>query len=433
MNFVILPTQLFNKKFLDKEYNYFLWEHPHYFKTYNYNKKKIILHKASLLYYLDYLKGNNFKVKYIPINKKLDLKEYKIYDPVDKIKLPGKYDIIETPNFLLSKEIYKKYIDKYVKKSGRYFFNSFYMFGKKELNLIPNIKSKDKFNRKKLNKNIKIPPLPSNKNDLKYIQKAITFTNKNFKNNYGNTDNFLFPVTHKTANNWLDNFIDKKFKLFGDYQDAITTENDFLFHSVLSSSINIGLINPSEIVEKILKIKNKVPINSFEGYIRQLFWREYMRITYNNLKFNKNYFNNNKKLDKSWYSGETGILPIDDCIKKAFETGYLHHIERLMIIGNYMNIIGIKPIDGYKWFMEFSCDSYDWVMATNVYEMVFFCSGGQVTRKPYVSSSNYVLKMSDYKKGEWSNIWDENYQKFMKKNKTKLWKYRYHFPGLKKI
>jgi deoxyribodipyrimidine photolyase-related protein len=136
-------------------------------------------------------------------------------------------------------------------------------------------------------------------------------------------------------------------------------------------------------------------------------------------------------LTKKWYDGTTGIDPVDDCIVKAFDTGYLHHIERLMIMGNFMNLSGISPKQGYKWFMEFSCDSYDWVMTQNVLDMVFFVTGGKTMRRPYVSSSNYVLKMSDYRKGEWADIWDEKYQKFIKKHRNKLMKYRYYFRGLK--
>jgi len=275
-----------------------------------------------------------------------------------------------------------------------------------------------------------IPGVPSNLSDKKYINEASKYVNINFKNNYGTTDDFMFPISHKTANNWLKNFIDKKFKSFGDYQDYINQENDFMFHSLLSTSINIGLINPTEIIDKIKKIKG-IPMNSYEGYIRQLFWREYQRYCYKYFNFdNKNYFGNSKKLNKKWYKGETGIEPIDDCIIKAFKSGYLYHIERLMIMGNFMNLNQISPKEGFKWFMEFSCDSYEWVMKQNVLDMVFFCSGGKTMRRPYVSSSNYILKNSNYSKGEWYDEWDNLYQSFIKRNKTKLQKYRYYFKGI---
>ena len=122
-----------------------------------------------------------------------------------------------------------------------------------------------------------------------------------------------------------------------------------------------------------------------------------------------------------------GILPVDNCIINGFNTGYLHHIERLMIIGNFMNLSGIHPNEGFKWFMEFACDSFLWVMHQNVYDMVFFVTGGKTMRRPYISSSNYILKMSDYKKDNWCNEWNELYKIFIKKNKKKLFKFRYYF------
>ena len=164
-----------------------------------------------------------------------------------------------------------------------------------------------------------------------------------------------------------------------------------------------------------------------------MFWREYQVYTYKYETFSGNYFGNRKKLTKAWYDGTLGIEPIDDLIKDGFDTAYMHHIGRLMFVGNFMNLSGISPKEGFKWFMEFSIDSYEWVMHQNVLDMVFFVTGGSTMRKPYVTSSNYVLKMSSYKKGEWSETWNDLYNKFLKKNKKKLWKFRYHFPSLKKM
>lgn len=419
--FVILPNQLFEKKHLEKSYRYVLYEHPQYFTKYKYNKKRLVMHRASMRYYYDYLKLNNFDCSYVEFNRKLNTIEYSIFDPIDKLKIPKKCKLIESPNFLMSKELYGEYRE----KTKKFHFNAFYMWGKKKINVIPKVKSQDKLNRNKLPTNIKIPTIPSNKTDLKYIKEAVKYVNKNFKNNYGTTDNFIFPVTHKTAKKFLTNFINKKLNNFGKYQDAILEEENFLFHSLLSSSINIGLLNPDEIIKKILK--KKTAINNTEGFIRQLFWREYQRYCYIYCDFDKKYFNNNKKISKEWYTGKTGIIPVDVSIKNAFNNGYLHHIERLMIIGNYMNLSRINPKDGFKWFMEFSCDSYEWVMHQNVYDMVFFVTGGATMRRPYASSSNYILKMSNYKKGEWSEIWDKKYRDFIKINKKKLYKFRYYF------
>ena len=433
--FLVLPHQLFDKKYLSKDFKYLLWEHPHYFKKYNYNKKKLMLHRASMKYYADYLKKNGFQVKYCEFKTKPKYTNACMFDCIDKIKIPNITEVLETPSFLLSKE---QYADYKKKKKEVYMFHWFYMWGKKLVDIIPNVKSKDKENRKKLPKSIKIPAVPSNRSDKKYIQEAKHYVDKNFPNNYGNTDNFMFPVTHKSVNKWYNNFIRKRFTLFGPYQDAIDKDNDFLFHSYMASSMNCGLLTPQDAINKIRKVENKIPINSYEGYIRQLFWREYQRYCYIYFDFSKkNYFGNKKKLGKQWYTGNVGSEPVDDCIQKAFEQGYLNHIQRLMIVGNYMNLSGIDPWDALKWFIEFSCDSYEWVMYQNVLDMAFCVTGGRsnggTTQKPYISSSNYIIKMSNYKKGEWSEDWDNLYHTFLKKHNKKLQPFKYYFRSLKSL
>jgi deoxyribodipyrimidine photolyase-related protein len=310
------------------------------------------------------------------------------------------------------------------------------MWAKKELNIIPNVKSLDKFNRQKPKTGTKIcisqPYDIKNKNiavSQKYIEEAKIYIEKHFKNNCGNTKTpFIYPITHCNVMLWLEHFIKHKLKNFGNYQDYIDKDNRHLCHSLLSALINIGLLNPSDIIYILeLHRKNeKIPMNSYEGFIRQLFWREYQHLCYLYVDFSKNYFGNTKKLTKEWYEGTTGILPVDDSIREAFDTGYLHHIKRLMVIGNYMNLSNIKPDEGFKWFMEFSCDSYEWIMYQNVYDMVFFSTGGKTMRRPYISSSNYILNMSNYSKDKWCEIWNDRYKMFIKNNRTKLWKYRYY-------
>jgi deoxyribodipyrimidine photolyase-related protein len=429
MIFLLLPHQLFDYKYLDKSKSYILWEHPKYFKDYNFNKKKLLLHRGSMQYYYKYLLSKKYKIKYFTFKQLPKITNYEVFDPIDKIKLPGKYTILDSPNFLLSIEDNETLR----KKSKSFFFNSFYMKGKKIVDIIPEVKSQDKLNRKTLSKKINVPKYPTNKADYKYIKIGCKYVNSHFKKNYGNTENFIFPLTHKTAKKFLLDFIKNRLTCFGTYQDFTRKDGSNLFHSILSTSINIGLINPGEIIDILRKMKSKYPINSFEGYIRQLFWREYQRYCYRYFDFDKvNYFGNKLKLTKKWYTGDLDVLPVDNAIKKAFDTGYLHHIERLMIVGNFMMISGISPKEGYKWFMEFSCDSYEWVMKQNVLDMVFCVSGGKTMRKPYISKSNYIITMSDYNKGEWSEKWDAVYVDFAKKNKKKLLdKFRYHFHFIK--
>ena len=434
---IILPTQLFNIKYLHNIANVdmiYIWEHPQYFTKYNFNKKKLILHRASMKYYFKYLKDHNYNVNYLEFNDKFKKNKQDIiylFDPIDNFDLGDiQIDkIIESPNFLLTLDDYKKYR----KKTDKFQFHNFYKWAKKTLNIIPDVKSKDKYNRSKIKGKISIPDLPINNYDKKYVSDATKYVDKHFYDNYGNIDNFIYPISHNSAESWKLDFFENKLDKFGPYQDFIYDKQPYLYHSCLSSSINIGLICPYDIIDYLLPLIDEYPINSFEGYIRQLFWREYQRYTYIYCDFNSDYFGNTKKLSSQWYSGSLGIPPVDDYIKIGFDTGYLHHIIRLMVIGNFMNLYGIRPSEGFKWFMEFSIDSYEWVMKQNVLDMVFFCTGGKTMRKPYASSSNYILKMSTYKKGDWCDTWDNLYYDFMCKNKDKLWKFRYHFPGLKKM
>ena len=430
-NFIILPHQLFESKFFPKEYKYILYEHPQYFKKYNFNKKKLIMHRASMKLFFDHMKKNKYTIEYVEFGTDIlkKLKEYTIYDPIDHLVLSNKAKKIESPNFLISKEL----CDKYRKKTDKFFFNSFYTFMKDNLNILKGVKSKDKDNRKKLPKGMKVPDICKPVENKKYIDEAIEYVEKHFSTNYGTTEHFFFPISKKEADECLDKFIKERFKLFGDYEDFFDQEHDHMYHSVLSSCINIGLLQPSEIIEKIEKVKKDIPINCYEGYVRQLFWREYQKYCYDYFEFHGlDYFGNTKKLDKKWYNGTLGMEPVDFCIKKAFDTAYLHHIERLMVVGNYMNLYGIKPKEGFKWFMEFSIDSYEWVMFQNVLDMVFFVSGGKTMRKPYISSSNYIMKMSYYKKGDWSVKWDTMFHDFIKKNKLLMKKFTYSYPIVKK-
>lgn len=437
MIFLILPNQLFDIKYFTKSYKYILWECPHFFTDYNYNKKKMLLHRATMKYQYDLMKKNGYSVVYMEFNKKLaETEQYTLYYPINKLnilKLPKNTIIYDknTPNLLLSLE----HIKRYRNKTDKFFFNAFYMWSKKELNIIPKIKSQDNLNRQKP-KNIICVSQPYNDVDVrkdisKYIDEASKYVEKHFKNNcgiLGKENGFIYPITHADSIKWLEHFIKNKLKNFGNYQDYIDKYNKHLCHSLMSTLINIGLINPGDIIDILEKERktHDIPMNSYEGFIRQLFWREYQHLCYLYVDFSGNYFGNNKLLGKEWYTGNTGIIPVDDSIREAFESGYLHHIKRLMVVGNYMNLCNIKPREGFRWFMEFSCDSYEWVMYQNVYDMVFFSTGGKTMRRPYISSSNYILNMSNYSKDSWCEIWNTKYRTFINKNKKKLWKYRYY-------
>ena len=249
------------------------------------------------------------------------------------------------------------------------------------------------------------------------------YVDKYFKNNYGSLGLFIYPTTIEESEKWFNNFLQERFNNFGDYEDAIVKDNLTLNHSILSPLMNVGFITPNKVISDSLQYshKNDIPINSSEGFIRQILgWREFIRGVYcvkGTYERTNNYWGFKRKIPPSFYTGNTGIEPIDDSIKKVLKTGYLHHIERLMVLGNFMMLCEFDPDEVYKWFMELFIDSYDWVMVPNVYGMSQFADGGLMSTKPYISSSNYIYKMSDYKKNEWDKTWDGLFWKFMDKHR----------------
>ena len=270
-------------------------------------------------------------------------------------------------------------------------------------------------------KNIDIPEIPPIQDDNSFKSLKLTI-NSFFHDHPGSTDYLWMPTDREESLMWLDNFFENKFSNFGNYEDAIRSENNFLFHSAISPILNMGLITPDEVIKKALEFSQlkSVPINSLEGFIRQIIgWREFIRGIYHykgNEEINSNYWNHQRKLTKEWYEGTTGIDPLDDAIKDCLKFGYTHHIPRLMVICNIMNLSKIHPNEIYRWFMEMFVDSSDWVMVPNVYGMGTFADGGIFATKPYSCGSNYILKMSNYKKDDWCDVVDGLYWMFMSEN-----------------
>jgi deoxyribodipyrimidine photolyase-related protein len=275
----------------------------------------------------------------------------------------------------------------------------------------------------KTEKNIlqkKTPPSVQYPDSDAYYLEAKIYVEKHFSNHLGSlTEHTLYPTNFISTNNWLQQFFEQRFMEFGTYEDAIVAENSILNHSVLTPMLNVGLITPKQIIDACLLYseENNIPINSTEGFIRQITgWREFIRGVYEakgSEERTTNFWGFKKKIPKSFYDGTTGIAPIDKTIKKVLQTGYCHHIERLMVLGNFMMLCEFDPDEVYKWFMELFIDAYDWVMVTNVYGMSQFADGGLMATKPYISGSNYLMKMSNYKKGDWQNTWDGLFWRFM--------------------
>ena len=237
---------------------------------------------------------------------------------------------------------------------------------------------------------------------------------------------FWLPTTRRQSLAWLRAFLDERFEKFGDYEDALSNRDPVLFHSVLSPMMNLGLITPAEIVERAVAHAGEhgTPLNSLEGFVRQIIgWREFIRGVYHRFdeeQTERNHWGHTRKLKPCWWDGTTGLPPLDDAIAKARDYGWQHHIERLMVMGNLLNLVGAHPHEAHRWFMEMFVDSSDWVMGPNVYGMGLMSDGGIFATKPYICGSNYLVKMSDgYKKSDpWCDVVDGLYWGFVERHRA---------------
>lgn len=473
---IIFPNQLFETKYLPFDLSdcsdIYLTEDPIFFsdreRKLSFNMLKLIFQRASMKYYESYLKELGHRVHYLNWTPKVshlfehisdkhhtDTKIY-VMDPVDHllesriIKYGGKFEIewYDSPLFFSTTENLKEYMTE-SKYKDKYHQTNFYIWQRQRLNILMDKKGKpfggkysyDKENRKSIPgesfeqflKDNKIK-YPERNYDNSFYSEAQKYCEKTFENHYSTNyrpENIhLYPITHKDCRLHFTLFLKYKLKYFGAYQDAIDSNHLSLFHAMISPQLNNGLISPHTILKMILKYYHqqslatqKKLLFAVEGFIRQLNWREYSRLLYVNEydKMKSNFFKNKRHLDGRWYDGTTGIEPVDICIKQAFSFGYLHHINRLMVMCNFMNLCQIDPDDVYKWFMEFSLDSYDWVMINNVYSMGMFADGGLTTTKVYISTSSYILKQSNIKPdGYWNVAWKVLYYYFIYRNFDKM-------------
>jgi deoxyribodipyrimidine photolyase-related protein len=464
---IIISNQLFEDspilEDIDKDDIIILYEHPVHFTKFVYHKMKLVMHRASMKFYEDYLnKKYKNKVIYLEYNdnftdqiKKIKAENIKVYNPIDheimkeyldsSKKLKVNLELFDNPGNICKLEDYDRYL-KESKNKNPYFHHSFYIWCRREFNIlmkndnpIGNKWSFDEENR---------IPFPKNYNEdidfkiknNKYLNEAKTYVNKHFKDNHGSCEYYL-PIDFESSKKHLDKFLKERLDNFGPYEDAVSDKIIFGTHSVMSPLINIGLITPTFIIERVNVYyqKKKPKIQSVEAYIRQLFWREFCILVYlnKNKELEKgNFFSHKNKLDKSWYDGTTPFEILNDLIKKALTYGWLHHIERLMYIGNFMFITETDPKYVYKWFMELFIDAYPWVMSPNVYGMSQHSAGPIMMKRPYFSSTNYIDKMSTYKRKdnvlqkikldsddyEWHQVWDALYYNFINSNEKYLGK-----------
>jgi deoxyribodipyrimidine photolyase-related protein len=448
---IILPNQLFKNILLPNKCVTFLVEEHLFFNEVNFHKQKLAYHRATLKFYESFLIQKSFKINYIEAHtihsdirnliahlSEKNINTINLYRPEDnwltkRISSACKKHSINInwhENLLFINS--EKENENYFKVENKKFHQTtFYKSQRKKLEILINDNNTpvggkwtfDNENRKKYPSKLSPPKTVFCKNNNYKL--AVDYVQKYFPNNIGELDpNNNYPINYDEADKWLMDFFKIKFNDFGIYEDAIVKDEIFLNHSVISPMLNIGLLEPINVLDQALSFGKKynIPINSIEGFVRQLIgWREFIRGIYHckgNKQRTTNFWNFKREIPASFYDGTTGIDPIDDTIKKVLKTGYCHHIERLMIISNFMMLCEFNPDSVYRWFMELFIDAYDWVMVPNVYGMSLYADGGLMTTKPYISSSNYIIKMSNYKKGEWQETWDGLFWRFMNKHRN---------------
>jgi len=419
------------------------------------NKLRLVYQRHCVLRYVSDLKARfpKTRVKYASKLADLDFScKITAFDPEDKATITSIKNAtwLDSPMFLTSSEQISEYANRV--KGKRLQHKPFYEFVKERVLSkaivgmdLPD--SQDAENRRPLPKSVNVPSVPwaaqvsrARAQKLASLLECAAWVEEHYPNNPGPKDlkktvaEYLvhIPSNHDEAHAWWKMFLRERFASFGPYEDAIVREEPLLFHSYCSMLLNNGLLTPLRLLKDLALHFNALPhaqqraqLSSYEGFVRQVAgWREFSRLYYRIVPrkvYLQNALGNTGRLAAVWYTPTSGLPPIvQDAVNDAWERGYLHHIQRLMVVSNYMNLSGIHPKQVYKWMFEFALDSWEWVMVFNVYGMGTWSDGGHAMRKPYISSPAYLLRMSNYSRGPWVDEWKAKYDAFLRKNKEAL-------------
>lgn len=443
---ILFPHQLFEQQpLLSKVKHLFLLEEFLFFKQYAFHQQKLVFHRASMKRYAEYLK-DKCEVEYLEATDErsdvrkliaslqiIGIKEIHFIDPTDdwlKKRVVESGDACGISCIMHASPLFMNKTEEnecFFADKKRMFQTDYYIHQRKKRKILVDDTNNpiggkwsfDTDNRKKYPAK-KTPPSIPLLLDNKYEKEARSYIEKHFSHHYGDSKGkWHYPISYDETRAWLQQFLKERFAEFGDYEDAIVGKEYLLHHSMLAPMLNTGLISPEEVIETTLVFanQNNIPLNTLEGFIRQVIgWREFIRAVYERKGKEEricNYWQFKRKIPESFWNGTTGIQPFDLTVQKVLQTGYCHHIERLMVLGNLMLLCEFDPDEVYRWFMTLFIDAYDWVMVPNVYGMSQFADGGLMATKPYISGSNYLMKMSDYEKGDWQLIWDALFWRFM--------------------
>ncbi len=293
----------------------------------------------------------------------------------------------------------------------------------------------DKDNREPPKARMAPPPVPKFAPDA-ITREVIALVEERFADHFGSLERFGWPVTRSQAQQAADAFFAQRIEQFGPYQDAMVHGQDDLYHSMLSTSLNCGLLDPLDLCRRAEAAydEGRAPINSVEGFIRQIIgWREYVRGFYWLLMpglESDNALDATRPLPEFFWTGETDMRCLADCIRSTRDNAHAHHIQRLMVLGNFCLLAGISPREVQDWYLVVYADAYQWVELPNVSGMILYADGGKLATKPYAASGNYINKMSDYcrecrykvsqKTGEDACPFNPLYWHFMDRHRDKL-------------
>jgi len=401
-----------------------LIESPNYARARPYHRQKLVLIWSAMRHFAEELRSEGWLITYrksaddfeTPLKewiKNNDITEVRLVMPNDRpfveliknLQLGCSITFVSNNHFFWNQEDFKQWAN----QRKRLLLEDFYREGRKRFDILMEgnkpVGGKwnfDKQNRRPPKNNLKTPePLWFEPDEI--TRSVIDEIKSQNFSGYGAIEPFRWGVTRSDALAVLEHFITQCLPTFGPYQDAMVTGEETMWHSLISPYLNLGLLNPREIVAAAEKVylDGFLELNSVEGFIRQVLgWREYMNGLYHHLDNNypkNNWFNHTESLpDFYWDSSKTDMNCMVQVLKQVEKTGYAHHIQRLMILSNFALIVGVSPQEIEAWFHAVFIDAHDWVMQTNVIGMGQFADGGILASKPYASSANYINKMSDY-------------------------------------
>ncbi|MGZ3742578.1 MAG: cryptochrome/photolyase family protein [Pseudobdellovibrionaceae bacterium] len=452
--FLVQSEHLFSPTYLKGHENdiFLMVEDREQLTSYKFHKHKLCFYLSAMRHYAREIRRLDYNLIYLELREagglsyeeviQKVLKEFSIdkitsFEIEDKvrekqmlnfcIKKGYTWETKANPQFLVSREHFKSYLEDHPQP----FLKSFYEDQRRKLKILMDANGEPmggrfSFNGHDLQGHLKCPheneipkfPLPGHD---EIDHEVIHLVDQEFSDHPGEALTFWYPTSRKTAHSTLKDFCKFRLPAYGPYEDVLSSQQDFLFHSVLSPLLNVGLLTPREVLTTALHTSEiPVPLNSLESFIKKILgYREYVHGIYQNfheLQEKSNFWKHNRLPNENWNQGKTGVPPLDDAIKKTLRLSYTHPTERLKILCNMMNLAELDPMEVHRWFMEMELDSAAWVTGPNVYGLGLHSDGGIFTGEIHIWKASHWLQISTYEKAEWCQEVDGLYWRFVDKH-----------------